>query len=672
MQARSVEGAVASPAFAQPHAGQGIAGRGSRDRHIDGLRAIAVCMVVAAHCGVRGAGGGFVGVDIFYVISGFLITRLLLRERERSGSIDLMAFFARRARRLVPALVVMLLAVLVAGPLLLLPDEQSFLAQTSLASLVFAANVHFVVLAQDYFAPRSALSPLQHLWTLGVEAQFYLVWPLIIVAIEKIPGGRRAGRIEPAVLVMALITVISLTLSVVLTPRDPVGSFYLLPTRAWELGVGGLLSRTGAIPTRWARWMLPPGIAALAVATVMFRGVVLYPSYLALLPVAGAAMLIVGGSAAVDAVIARALSSAPMVYLGRRSYGFYLWHWPLLAFARIWWTGEVDAVTTTLLMAAALWLAIASWHWIEKPIIARHGLARVSDRATLVATLGVLMLCALPATALLRWSSRPLPPGSIIAQYEAGRLAQKRDFPFCGRDGQGPRCILGDRDAARALLLYGDSHAVQLSYGLDAAAQQAGVRIVVRSMAMCAPTGLAAGRAATWAVRSACRRFNAGVLDDLPALRRRAGVVGVIVAGDWTHADKGWGDQLDLAIAAMRRSDLKVVIARDTPVQPLNYIRQEVFVGGPRANLHLSALNAQRRVEAETLDRIARREGVSLWSPVPALCADGICPVQVDGKLLYRNATHLSVFGSQRLAPTLLAPVRWAASLPDQPRIPKP
>ncbi len=652
-------------------AGQGPAERGARDRHIDGLRAVAVCMVVAAHCGVRGTGGGFVGVDVFYVISGFLITRLLLREQARAGRIDLVAFFARRARRLVPALVVMLLAVLAAGVLLLLPDEQSFLAQASLSSLAFAANVHFVALAQDYFAPRSALSPLQHLWTLGVEAQFYLVWPLIIIAIEKIFGGRRPGRIEPVVLVMALITVASLALSIVLTPRDPVGSFYLLPTRAWELGVGGLLSRTGALPSRWARWMLPPGIAALAVATVMFREVVLYPSYLALLPVAGAAMLIVAGSAAADAAIARALSSAPMVYLGRRSYGFYLWHWPLLAFARIWWAGEVGAVAITLLMVAALGLAIASWHWVEKPIIARHGLAQLSDRTTLVVTVCVLMLFALPAMGLLRWSSRALPPGSIIAQYEIGRPAQKRNFPFCGRDGQGSRCILGKRDAARSLLLYGDSHAAQLSYGLDAAAQSAGVRIVVRTMAACAPTGFDIGQTARRASSGACRRFNAGVLADLPALRRSEGIVGVIVAGDWTHADKGW-EQLDLAVAAMRRLGLRVVIARDTPAQPLNYIRLEAFVGGPRSKLSLSAVNAQRRVETETLARIARREGARLWSPIPALCADGICPVQVGGKLLYRNATHLSVFGSKQLGPALVEPVRWAASLPDQPRIPKP
>ncbi|CAN5490401.1 acyltransferase family protein [soil metagenome] len=629
-------------------------------------------MVVAAHCGVRGTGGGFVGVDVFYVISGFLITRLLLREQDRSGRIDLVAFFARRARRLVPALVVMLLAVLVAGFLLLLPDEQSFLAQASLSSLAFAANVHFVALAQDYFAPRSALSPLQHLWTLGVEAQFYLVWPLIIIAVGKVSAGRRLGRVEPIFLALAIITAVSLALSIALTPRDPVGSFYLLPTRAWELGVGGLLSRTGAFPTRWARWMLPPGIAALAVATVLFRGVVLYPSYLALLPVAGAAMLIVGGSAAANTVIARSLSSAPMVFLGRRSYGFYLWHWPLLAFARTWWTGEVGAGAITLLMVTALGLAIASWHWVEKPIIARHGLARLSDRATLLVTVGTLALCALPAMALLRWSNRALPPDSIIAQYSTGRLAQKRDFPFCGRDGQGPRCILGNHDAVRSLLLYGDSHAAQLSYGLDAAAQSAGVRIVVRTMAACAPSGFDIGQTARRASRDACRRFNAGVLADLPALRRSEGIVGVIVAGDWTHSDKGWGDQLELAVAALRRSGLKVVIALDTPAQSLNYIRREVFVSGPGAKLQLSAVNRQRRLEAETLERIARREGVRIWSPIPALCADGICPAQVGGKLLYRNATHLSVFGSKQLGPALVEPVRWAAALPDQPRIPKP
>ncbi|MDH7974780.1 acyltransferase family protein [Sphingomonas sp. AR_OL41] len=642
----------------------------SRDRHIDGLRAVAVGMVLAAHCGVRGTGGGFVGVDVFYVISGFLITRLLLDEQARSGRIDLVAFFARRARRLVPALMVMLLAVLAAGFVLLLPDEQSFLAQTSFSALAFAANVHFVALAQDYFAPRSALSPLQHLWTLGVEAQFYLIWPLILIALKKICDGRRLGRVDPVVLMLAIVIAASLAASIVLTPRDPVGSFYLLPTRAWELALGGLLSRAGPIPSRWAAAMLAMGLAALLAATILFRGLVLYPSYFALLPVAGAAMLILGGRSAPRSPAARALGSAPMVYLGQRSYGLYLWHWPLLAFARIWWAGQVSAVTTALLMAAALGLAIASWRWVEKPIIARRGLAQMSDRATIAVTVGVLLLCVLPAVGLLRWSGRALPPNSIIAQYNVGRLAQKRDFPFCGRDGQGPRCVLGKHDAARSVLLYGDSHASQLSYGIDAAAQSAGARIVVRTMAACAPTGFDVGQTARRATRDACDRFNAGVLADLPALRRSEGIVGVIVAGDWTHSDKGWGDQLERVVAVIRRSGLRVVVAQDTPAQPTNYIRREVSLSGRGAKLPVAEVYEQRRREAETIFLIAQQEGVRIWTPIPALCENGICPVQVGGKLLYRNATHLSVFGSEKLAPALVAPVRWAASLPDQPRIP--
>ncbi len=639
--------------------------------HIDGLRAVAVGMVLAAHCGVRGMGGGFVGVDVFYVISGFLITRLLLDEQARSGHIDLVAFYARRARRLVPALIVMLLVVLAAGLLLLLPDEQSFLAQTTLASLAFAANIHFVALAQDYFAPRSALSPLQHLWTLGVEAQFYLVWPLILIALRKISEGRRLGRVDPVVLVLGVVTAISLALSILLTPRDPVGSFYLLPTRAWELAMGGLLSRMGPVPSRWAAATLAMGFAALVAATVLFRGLVLYPSYFALLPVAGAAMLILGGRDAARLPIARALGAAPMVYIGRRSYGLYLWHWPLLVLARMRWAGQVGGVPTLLLMAAALVLAIASWRWIEQPIIARRRLARLSDRATLFAAFAGLLSCALPAIILWGWSGRALQPGSLMAQYRAAKLNQQRDFPFCAGGTQAPGCLLGKRDARRALLLFGDSHAAQLSYALDDVGQATGVRVVARTMASCAPTGFDAQQRATQAVRAACEGFIADVMARLPELRRDQGVVGVIIAGDWGNGAAGWEGRLTTLVDAMRRTGLRVIIARDTPAQPEDFLRSSLSLTGGVTGVALSAVEKQRRAEDEALDRVAGLYGARIWSPVPALCVNGFCPTQVGGQLLYRNPTHLTLSGARRLGPSLVDPVRWATAATDQPRIPK-
>ncbi len=672
MQARSGGRAAAQLAAALPRSGWHDAAGAGRDRHLDGLRAIAIAMVVAAHCGIRGAGGGFVGVDVFYVLSGFLITRLLLREQGQNGRIDLVAFLARRARRLVPALVVMILAVLAAGWLLLLPDEQWFLAQTSLSSLAFATNIQFVAMAQDYFAPRSALSPLQHLWTLGVEAQFYLIWPLIIIVLKRDLGAKHPARADLTVAALTIITLVSLMLGIVLTPRDPVGSFYLLHTRGWELAVGGLLCCAPRLPERWARLMPPLAMVGLIIAMVQFRGVPFYPSYLALLPVTAAAMVILGAMSVPDQPVVRWLSSGPMVYLGRRSYGLYLWHWPLLVFARIWWPGQVSAGLTLLLMAAAFALAIASWRWIEEPVIAGRGAARLTKSARLAVAAGALVTCALPAVILGAWSVRALQPGSIIAQYRSAKFTQQKDFPFCHDGTARTACVFGDRSARRSLLLYGDSHAAQLSYGLDAAARAVGVRIVARTMASCAPTGFDSLQPATRAVRDACRDFNAQTIAGLPALHRDEAVVGVIVAGTWGAADEGWGERLMTATGAMRRAGLRVVIARDTPAQPEGFLRSALAVAGTRSILSTAQLAATRRSEGETLERIASNHDMRVWSSHVALCPARVCPIAVEGKLLYRNASHLTVFGSKQLGPALVAPVAWAAGKEDQPRIPKP
>lgn len=638
-----------------------VTDKACRDRHIDGLRAVALAMVIAAHCGVRGASGGYAGVDVFYVISGFLITRLLLGEQARTGRVDLAAFFARRARRLVPALVIMLLGVLAAGVVLLLPDEQNDLARTTFPSLAFAANFQFAAVAQNYFAPRSVLSPLQHLWTLGVEGQFYLIWPLVIIALGKFAGRWRRGQVDAVAVVVAMLSAASLGLSIVLTVRDPVGSFYLPHTRAWELGCGALLCWIPPLRHGTARVMLPAGLVALALTTMLLRNVASYPSYLAVLPVVGAAMLIMAGARAPDALVARALASAPMVYLGRRSYGFYLWHWPLLAFARINRVGEIGAIDKAVLMVAALLLAMASWRLVEAPIIARRGVARMNNPATIIVAAVALIACVLPALALLGWSARALPAGSIIAQYRAGRMTQARDFPFCPDGRQDAGCVLGTRDANRALLLYGDSHAAQLSAGLDLAARVAGVRIIARTLPSCAPTGFDRLQPATEAVRDACDRFNARVLAELPALRSQAGIVGVIVAGNWGNAASGWGARLDHAVVTMHRAGLRVVLARDTPAQAGNFIRAALLWPTSATGAPLSRVNRQQHAETAMLAMIARQPDTRLWSPLPSLCIDGLCRAVADGKLLYRNPTHLTLFATRLLGPSLVAPLRWAA-----------
>ena len=335
---------------------------------VEGLRAIAVAVVVLFHAGAPGFGGGFIGVDVFFVISGFLITRLLLDERDRASRIDLVRFYARRARRLVPAALVAIAATAI------LFARQDGLKATALAALTFTSNLHFIEQSHAYFDAGVARDPLLHTWSLGVEAQFYLFWPFLFFA------ARRWFAPAAAVLVaMSAAGAVALTFS-----NQPL-AFYSTLTRIWELGTGALLAALPAAKThRFHALIGAMGLGLIACATVLFAAQTSYPGWAAFLPVAGAAATLVGASAPGPA--RSLLTSPPLQWLGKLSYSFYLWHWPLI----VWVRGRSD---TPLALAgavlAALVLAIVSRRFIEQPTRAARALAKPATA----------LICAALATA---------------------------------------------------------------------------------------------------------------------------------------------------------------------------------------------------------------------------------------------------------------------------------
>ena len=336
---------------------------------VEGLRAVAVAIVVLFHAGAPGLGGGYVGVDVFFVISGFLITQLLLDERERAGSVDLVRFYARRARRLVPA------AVLAITTTALLFFRQDGLRATALAALTYTSNLHFIEASHAYFDAGVARDPLLHTWSLGVEAQFYLFWPLLAYA------PRRGFALAAALLVA-----VSAAGAVALTFLNQPLAFYSTPTRLWELGAGGLLALSSA--PRTGRGHAAAGVLGLtliAAATVLFSAQTPFPGWAAALPVAGAAATLFGAEAAGPA--RNLLTSAPLQALGRISYGFYLWHWPLIVWAR----GCTDAPWAAVLaVICALALAMLSHRFVEQPL----------RRSRLLSKPATALLCAAAATAV--------------------------------------------------------------------------------------------------------------------------------------------------------------------------------------------------------------------------------------------------------------------------------
>ncbi len=339
---------------------------------LEGFRGIAILLVLLCHARLPGAEAGFIGVDVFFVLSGFLITGLLVDERRRTGQIRLGSFYARRARRILPAAIVVLAGTLLAAQLFLSPLDLPRVADDALAASLSVANVRFALDATDYFAPVAA-SPVLHYWSLGVEEQFYLLWPVLLLL------ATRARR--PRLAMALLITVVlagSFALSLVMTASNGPWAYYLLPTRAWQLAAGGLLAHAvpllGRMPRAIAALVGWVGVGLLGAGLVVIGPMTEYPGLAALLPTLGAAAIIAsGGRAGSPGRIV--LATPPLRWLGRISYSLYLWHWPILVLGPVALglasseegPAEGDLLVRLGLVLVAVVLAALSWRLVEEP-----------------------------------------------------------------------------------------------------------------------------------------------------------------------------------------------------------------------------------------------------------------------------------------------------------------
>ncbi len=347
---------------------------------IQGLRAVAVLLVALGHAGVGFLHGGFIGVDVFFVLSGFLITGILLSEARENGSVSLIHFYVRRARRILPAAVLTLVATDLAAYFLLNFVRAREAVWDSLSAATFAANFRFAEQGTDYFAQAQPPSPLLHFWSLAVEEQFYLVWPaLLSITLFGIGVARRRRSIgkwqyRRLLVVVALLACVSLGWSIHLTATLPPAAYFSPFTRTWELALGAALALSAPIlvrvPPRWSAFMGWSGLLAIAAAAVMFSSRTPFPGYAALLPTVGTALVICAGLADRQprSAVGRVLELAPMRFIGDRSYAFYLWHWPVLIIAGQYVGYELPVGVKLLLLAGAILLSIISYAVFENPI----------------------------------------------------------------------------------------------------------------------------------------------------------------------------------------------------------------------------------------------------------------------------------------------------------------
>ncbi|WP_205471003.1 acyltransferase family protein [Nocardioides sp. SYSU D00038] len=366
---------------------------------IQGLRALAVLLVALDHARIGPFHGGFVGVDVFFVISGYLITSLLVAEAERSDTVSLLGFYGRRARRILPAATVVLVFTVVGSIAVLSAVEAKSAVDYAVWATFFATNFKLVSDGTDYFNAEAAASPFQHYWSLAVEEQFYLVWPVVVIGLcwwmrreaddrasARHAAGRRAGY-HPGALVRAAavpvllaIVVASFVWCVVHTRTDPVSAYYSPFTRAWELCLGALAACLApAIARGVPAWLFAlaswAGVLAVLAAALTFDSTTLFPGHLAALPVLGTVLLLLGGLGPAAWGPQRLLTVAPMRAVGDWSYSLYLWHWPLLIFAGALW-GRPSGLYGAAVVVVAVVLAAASYRWVENPFRRGQGLPR--------------------------------------------------------------------------------------------------------------------------------------------------------------------------------------------------------------------------------------------------------------------------------------------------------
>jgi peptidoglycan/LPS O-acetylase OafA/YrhL len=613
---------------------------------IDGLRAVAVTLVVLHHA-ASVPRSGFVGVDVFFVISGYLITLLLLRERQATGRVDLMAFYARRMRRILPAALVVIGATLVVGSMLLSPAALRDTAGSASAAALFGANFFFELTTGGYWDARAGEQPLLHLWSLGVEEQFYLVWPVLLILLLRSPAHTLRR-------VLFTLTLASFGLAEALLYYNPQSAFFQSPARFWELAAGGLVALSTARAMPWA------GTAgAVLVLAGAFAPLPHFPGRGALPAVAGTALLLwtIHARERRGFVIAGLLRLPPLVGLGRISYSLYLWHWPLLAFYNASTPGAGSTRTRLLLCGVAVALAVASYRYVEQP------LRRLTpDARVLVAAVAASVLVAAVAAGLAlrapvsyvdslseQWASRverDLPPDWRRCHYQSGST----DFPR-------PDCA-SVAGVAPTIAIWGDSMAMSWKPLVSILAAQSNRSAIAYSRDACGPLLGHVGDGRKPADYK-CRDFN-----DAVALRL-AGLETLFLAarlGDRQTAEKIalLEPTLDLASPQVGQ----VFLLGPTPVLPESVpkcIRRSQLQACtlPRAEFDQIALP----VLTELRRLAARYPNVHVIDLSGFFCDARTCSGVRDGKALFWDDYHVAASAARAFAlqhPDL-APVRAEA-----------
>ncbi|WP_289249494.1 acyltransferase family protein [Galbitalea sp. SE-J8] len=649
---------------------------------VEGLRAIAVIMVVAFHASVPLFGGGFVGVDAFFVISGYLITGQLIREAQQTGRISFRNFYARRARRILPAATLVLLAI--AGVSIAVEPLVGVYANARdlLASAVFYSNWHFIDLGTDYLAQSTNDSPVLHYWSLAVEEQFYLVWPLLVLLAVAI-ARRFPFRGSQIVLgVIGTVTAVSLVTGIVLTVTDPQLAYMATTTRAWEFGVGGIVAAVGhwlqflaqrrgmhaaGIAIGWA------GVGALVVTSVSYDGSTPFPGVAAILPVLGTAAIIAGGLLAGTGrgTVGALLSLRPIRYLGRISFGWYLWHWPVLILVeRV--TGPLAWPQRSVLMLIALLLAAATLHFVEQPLgrwttVARNiAPALALGLLCMVLSVTASLSVGTNAVATLTASAAKIDTASFAKVFggESGANSGSVSPDPISAPNDRPKpddCLLDhERDRVRScefgtpggteVVLFGDSHAHQWMGAVGQIAEERGWHVSVFAKAGCPVADLTPIGDGGRYSQPECVDWRHEAIDLITTQVKPALIITSSLSSYLTD-DREMYDKWEVSLDKLRELNVPIVYIKDTP-HPSQDI--PTCVSGAFDDWSKCAFPDDARTDILLQNALTGDEkDVVPVDLTPYFCDDGTCQAVRNHYLLYRDDSHLTATAAKALTPAL-------------------
>lgn len=666
---------------------------------IEGLRAIAVGLVLLHHAHFPGVTGGFAGVDIFFVISGYLITSGLLKEVQATGTVSIPRFYARRARRLLPAASLVLVFTAVVGLFVLTRNALADLASDVLTATFYVINWALAGRAVDYLAEDSAPSPLQHYWSLSVEEQYYVVWPLLIIAAAWVARRTRLRAMPLIGGVLAVLLLASLVHSITHTAADPATAYFYTTTRVWELAVGAMVAylapRFRGIPAVAAQVMAAVGVVALVVAAVGYTTKTPWPGSAALLPVLGTALVIAAGCSNPNTLTGRLLGIAPMRFIGGISYALYLWHWPLLIFlAEL--RPESGLLERLVVVTVAIALSWATKLLVEDPVRYHKALSQSVPKALLMA-LATMMASAVAGAAV--WSVAPKmtgtpddAKGAVALVADGAKPAENgqkdgQDVPYAlvedpakEYDESGPvypepalapkdvpsayaddcqaqqevtdppgtdDCVYGNAEGDTRVAVVGDSKMVQWMPALEAIAKEEDWRLEVYNKAACSFT--------TEGKYDECEEYNGKLVDQLA---QDAPDLVFTSAGDTQNVDS-ISKSITENLTRLQEGGAEVVLIADNPSTQEGDIEgdksvYECMEENPddygRCSYPMNDVNgstALKKVD-EAMD------GVEYVDLNQYICPDGAdCPAAIGGMTIYRQGSHVTASYIRSLTPML-------------------